>query len=232
MKQLFFSACMYFAVMVPVYSEDVHPVVVELFTSQGCSSCPPADYILHHLAQRDDIIALSLHVDYWDYIGWKDQFASPVHSARQRGYAIRAGRHIVFTPEMILNGADSIIGTHAMELNDRIRQHALPYSGTDIDVSLDGQSLRIRAQTKDELEEKLSIQVVRYDPERDVFIQRGENAGLKMRYVNVVHSWSTVAYWDGKNELDLEVVLEGDDPAVILIQEGDYGEIVAAAKLE
>ncbi len=72
-------------------SADSNPVVVELFTSQGCSSCPPADQIMHELAKRDDVIGLALHVDYWDYIGWKDEFADPDHTERQRAYARKSG---------------------------------------------------------------------------------------------------------------------------------------------
>jgi len=92
------------------------PVVVELFTSQGCSSCPPADKILGELAKRDDVIALSLHVDYWDYLGWKDDFASPAHTARQQGYATALGERMMFTPQMIIGGTDSVVGSRAMEL--------------------------------------------------------------------------------------------------------------------
>jgi hypothetical protein len=92
----------------PSLAQD-RPVLVELFTSQGCSSCPPADALLHKLARRDDVVALALHVDYWDYIGWKDTFAKAAHSARQRAYAREAGRRMVYTPQMIINGADHVV---------------------------------------------------------------------------------------------------------------------------
>ena len=78
------------------------PVVVELFTSQGCSSCPPADRIMHDLAKRDDVIGLALHVDYWDYIGWKDEYADPDHTLRQRSYARQGGRSMIYTPQMVV----------------------------------------------------------------------------------------------------------------------------------
>jgi hypothetical protein len=100
------------------------PVVIELFTSQGCSSCPPADAFMHKLAQRSDVIALSMHVDYWDYIGWKDEFGRPENAARQRAYAQTAGRRSVYTPQMIIAGEDSVVGTHPMDVADLIRKHS------------------------------------------------------------------------------------------------------------
>jgi hypothetical protein len=87
------------------------PVVVELFTSQGCSSCPPADAILAELAERSDLVALSLHVDYWDYIGWKDPFGSPLHTTRQKNYASELGLRYVFTPQIVVDGAASVVGS-------------------------------------------------------------------------------------------------------------------------
>ena len=95
-------------------------VVVELYTSQGCSSCPPADALLEQLAARDDVIALSLHVDYWDYLGWQDAFANPAFTKRQRGYAARAGSSMIYTPQMVIGGRDHIVGTKGMELSDLI----------------------------------------------------------------------------------------------------------------
>ena len=101
------------------------PVVVELYTSQGCSSCPPADaFLARELANRDDVIALALHVDYWDYIGWKDDFADPQHTDRQRDYARAAGQRTIYTPQMIIAGKDHVIGSHPAEVKKLIRAHA------------------------------------------------------------------------------------------------------------
>src|SRR6056297_2439763 len=92
------------------------PVVVELFTSQGCSSCPPADALLHDLAERGDVLALSLHVDYWDYIGWKDQFAQPAFTLRQKAYAVSGDRKMIYTPQMIVAGHVDVVGHKAMKV--------------------------------------------------------------------------------------------------------------------
>lgn len=119
------------------------PVVLELFTSQGCSSCPPADALFAELARRDDVIALALHVDYWDYLGWKDEFARPRHTARQKAYAKAARSRTIFTPEMIVQGEDRLKGHDAAAILADIssRQHAAP--GAELTVGRDGDTLRI-----------------------------------------------------------------------------------------
>ena len=98
-------------------AQQAGPVVLELYTSQGCSSCPPADALFAHLAQRDDVIALALHVDYWDYLGWKDAFARPRHTARQKAYAKAARSRTIFTPEMIVQGEDRVKGHDAAAIS-------------------------------------------------------------------------------------------------------------------
>ncbi|MBT5374998.1 MAG: DUF1223 domain-containing protein, partial [Rhodospirillaceae bacterium] len=94
-----------------VRAESPAPVVVELFTSQGCSSCPPADAFLNDLSRRDDVIALSLHVDYWDYIGWEDPFATPESTNRQRRYAPVLAARSIYTPQMVIDGAAHEVGS-------------------------------------------------------------------------------------------------------------------------
>src|SRR6056297_1175836 len=111
-------------VMVSSAMAQERPVVVELFTSQGCSSCPPADAYLHKLAAREDVIALALHVDYWDYIGWKDSFGKAAWSDRQHGYAKAAGRGMVYTPQMIINGTDHVVGNRPKDVEYLIDRHS------------------------------------------------------------------------------------------------------------
>ncbi|MEL6101566.1 MAG: DUF1223 domain-containing protein [Pseudomonadota bacterium] len=206
------------------------PVVVELFTSQGCSSCPPADKLLHELAKRDDVIALALHVDYWDYIGWKDEFADPMHTDRQRGYAIEAGRRSVYTPQMIVNGITDIVGTRPMELTKSIAEHAARPSTVALDLQRADKKLIIKAETKQALSDLL-VQLVRYNPEEVVKITRGENAGHTLKYGNIATDWVILAEWNGRRPLDLEVDIGSDEPVVVLIQQGKYGPIVAADQL-
>uniref|UniRef100_UPI002FDA0931 DUF1223 domain-containing protein n=1 Tax=Pontibaca methylaminivorans TaxID=515897 RepID=UPI002FDA0931 len=108
---------------VPDGAAQAGPVVVELFTSQGYPSCPPADAMLAELAGREDVLPLALHVDYWDYMGWKDTFASPENTARQRGYAAAGERKMVYTPQMVINGADHLVGTRFRDISALIDRH-------------------------------------------------------------------------------------------------------------
>ena len=207
-----------------------NPVVVELYTSQGCSSCPPADKLLHELADRDDVIALALHVDYWDYIGWKDKFADPAHSARQRAYAVTMGARSIYTPQMIVNGRDSIVGARAMDLADSIASQKQSASGVQLSITREASSLRIAAHTNN-APQKMVVHMLRYTPRREVKITRGENAGRQLKYSNVVQDWKVLREWEGEGALNFEAELMGDAPVVVLVQAVDNGPILAAARL-
>lgn len=207
------------------------PVVVELFTSQGCSSCPPADKLMHELAKRDDVIALALHVDYWDYIGWKDEFAMPRNAERQRGYALEAGRRSIYTPQMIINGVTDIVGARPMDLSKAIAEHAAIPERIALTVARSGATVWISAEPG-RVKGPLLVQMVRYTPERTSNITRGENAGHVITYANVTEDWKILAEWDGVTALSLEAVAEGADPLVVLVQQGSHGPILAAAQLK
>ena len=175
MKHLIPLAMAVFAALsAPVSAQS--PVVVELFTSQGCSSCPPADKLMHDLAQRDDVIALALHVDYWDYIGWKDEFADPANADRQRGYAMEAGRRSVYTPQMIINGTTDIVGARPMELSKAIADQGAQISPVTLSAMRNGDVVRITATTAARDVDML-IHMLRIEPKRTARITRGENAG-------------------------------------------------------
>ncbi len=205
------------------------PVVVELFTSQGCSSCPPADAFLHDLAKRDDIIALALHVDYWDYIGWKDIFASPEYTARQHAYAQAASATTVYTPQMIINGQDHVVGSRPMQVMDLVAAHRSKGSPFDVTLSRSGDIIQINAQGDQRGE--YVVQLVRYTPQETVAIRRGENAGRELSYAHVVNAWDVIGDWDGADPLRMNVAISGGDPVVVLIQEARNGPILGAAEL-
>jgi Uncharacterized secreted protein len=158
------------------------PVVVELFTSQGCSSCPPADAILRELSDRSDVIPLSLHVDYWDYIGWADVFADPRFTDRQKAYARAAGARMIYTPQMIVAGTDPVVGTRPMELAALIERHGAQAKRVEIALETVDDRLRIRAETVQGGRDPCVVHVVRYRPEARVAIERGENAGRELPY--------------------------------------------------
>lgn len=216
----------------PLYAQT-NPVVVELFTSQGCSSCPPADALMHDLAKREDVMPLALHVDYWDYIGWKDKFARPANTDRQRGYAREGGRNMIYTPQMVINGQDDIVGARASELAKVISTHLAKKQVVELMADRQGDKVSINAHLKNgAIRKPLTIHLLRYTPRHRVDIKRGENAGRSLDYVNVVDDWSVLGEWRGNGPLKLETELKGDRPAVVLLQYAGPGAIVAAARAD
>ncbi|MGR3321751.1 MAG: DUF1223 domain-containing protein [Pseudooceanicola sp.] len=220
-----------FSAVAPVQADEDGPVVVELFTSQGCSSCPPADAFLATLAPRDDVIALALHVDYWDYIGWKDVFASPVYTKRQKAYAHFAGRRAVYTPQMVVQGKEDVVGTRPMDVSDLIRRHQARPPSVDLDVERNGQEISIRAEALQEIGSDMLVQLVRYQPKARLDILRGENKGRTLVYTNIVKEWHVIGDWNGRAPLSLKARIRGDDPVVVLVQRKGPGQIEAAARL-
>lgn len=207
------------------------PVVVELYTSQGCSSCPPADEMLHDLARRSDVIALALHVDYWDYIGWADSFADPAHTRRQQNYARVAGQGTIYTPQMVIAGRDHVVGTKPMDVADAIRDNLAAYNGVGIEVSRNGNRVAISGTSERAFTRAAIVQLVRFTPQQTVDIRRGENAGRALSYSNIVTSWEQVGEWDGRLDLDLDVRATGAEPVVVIVQEPGPGAILAAKLL-
>lgn len=212
-------------------SAESHPVVVELFTSQGCSSCPPADALLKDYANRNDVIALAFHVDYWDYIGWKDTFASRDYSNRQKAYAHASNRSMVYTPQMIVGGDAAMNGSSATEL--RMVVELMADRSPEVSLSLEriGDTVQINASRLSPDLGPLDVQIIRYMPKETVSIGRGENAGRTIDYNNIVHSIDRVQKWDGEDVLSVNATAEGEDPVVVLIQRNGHGPILAAARL-
>lgn len=207
-----------------------NPVVLELFTSQGCSSCPPADALLAELAQNDDVIALALHIDYWDYIGWKDKFAQPRFTARQKGYARRAGHGAVYTPQMIVNGTYGVVGNRSMDVTEIIEKQRGHRAPVRLEVTRSGDILTIDAKAESPVG-AAQVHLVRYTPSETVDIRRGENAGRSLTYTHIVTDWTVIADWNGRGALDVTAKISGDAPVVILVQSADFGAILAAARL-
>ena len=216
----------------PAFAQESNPVVVELFTSQGCSSCPPADAVLHELAGRDDVLPLALHVDYWDYIGWKDQFAKPSHTNRQKAYAHVGGRNMIYTPQMVVQGQEDVVGVKAMKLAELIKKHQNAPVLVDLDISRTGADVTIDLQAVAPLEEPMVVQLVRYAPLREVTITRGELAGHTLSYANVVESMDALGTWDGEGTASYSFRIDGDLPAAVLVQQAGFGPIMTAARIE
>ena len=213
------------------FAQSQPVVVVELYTSQGCSSCPPADDFLAMLAMDPSIMPLALHVDYWDYIGWADKFADPKYTDRQKDYAHQAGSRSIYTPQMIVGGLDRVEGYKREETGELIRKHLDAAQDIGLTVDRKGNTVTIRANASS-LGGNTTVQLVRYIPSETVNIERGENAGRSITYYNIVKSWQTVGDWSGAEPLDLQANIKGDDPMVVIVQQDGPAYIVAAARLD
>lgn len=215
---------------VPAAAEQV--VVVELYTSQGCSSCPPADELLATLASDPRIIPLALHVDYWDYIGWADSFAQAKFTTRQKAYAHAEGSRTIYTPQLIIGGQDRIEGNAPSETKAQLKRHLAAAETLQLTVERQGDTLVIHADAQPALKGAVLVQLVRYLPEATVDIGRGENAGRTITYRNIVTSWDTVTEWSGQQPLDLTETVRGSQPVVVILQAAGPAEILAAARVE
>lgn len=223
------------AVAAPATAEERGPVVVELFTSQGCSSCPRADAMVLELAKREDVLPLALHVEYWDYIGWTDSFGDPANTARQKGYAQVAGRDMIYTPQMIVMGQEDVVGARAMKLAELIMHHMQEPVPVLLEATREGTRLNVDLRPAEgPVEGPLQLQLVRYAPLRHVEIRRGENAGRSLDYANVVEGWQVLGQWDGQGPVTFtaEVALEEDHKIAILVQRAGFGPILAAARVK
>lgn len=213
------------------------PVVAELFTSQGCSSCPPADAYLGELAARDDVIALAYHIDYWDYIGWPDPFADPAFTARQRGYRPRLRNGSIYTPQMVIDGEDDAVGSRTWQVDALIaeRLEARPADRFSIPVhaALDAGALRIEIPDAD-IRGRAEVHMVAYDARHVTEVRRGENHGRTLTDYNVVRELRTVARYDGTGgTVTVEPGAWSDrvGGVAVLLQQRDHGPIWGAAKI-
>jgi hypothetical protein len=178
--------------------------VVEIFTSQGCSSCPPADKIFNEVILQDGVIGLAWHVDYWDYLGWKDTFSSAKNTERQRAYASGIGERGVYTPQIIVNGDTVAKNSSFRQSIASALSGSLPVS---LDAKVDGGSLVVTAGNG---EGAANLVLVTFDNAQNVVIERGENAGETVAYHHAVQGVQTIGMWKGKS---LTVELPGSEYA-------------------
>jgi hypothetical protein len=174
--------------------------VVELFTSQGCNSCPKADALLGELAARGDVVALAFHVDYWDYLGWKDTLARPEHTERQRDYSRMFGNRSVYTPQIVVNGSIDVKGSKPARVESALRRaqmgHALP---VEVDLSFTDDSLVIGIGAGKAATEA-AIVIVYFDERAEVAITQGSNRGQTQSYVHPVTAFHGAGMWQGKSQ--------------------------------
>ena len=213
--------------------------VIELFTSQGCDSCPPADALLEKYIARGDVIALSFPVDYWDYLGWRDTLASPKYSNRQRAYARARLDGEVYTPQVVVNGVAHVVGSNmgAIEQAMAETQRSLNKYQVPLKVWAEGNELIIEAgATPGGQRVSGTIWLALIKKEASVAIKRGENRGKRITYHNVVRDLSPIGKYSGKPvTLTLpkrDLMRYGADGCTVLLQIDDAGPIIAAAEMK
>jgi hypothetical protein len=202
------------------------PVVVELFTSQGCSSCPPANANLAAIADRPDVLALSFGVTYWDYLGWKDTFAQPAFTDRQREYEAPLGHDGPFTPQIVVDGKADTVGNVRSDVERLI---AVSRRAPITHLHLAANTLTIDAGHPPP--RAADVWLVRYDPRiEQVSVQRGENAGATLPHKNVVRSLIRLGAWNGAAASFRLPPTDAGLSTAVLVQAPDGGAILAAVK--
>jgi hypothetical protein len=224
----------------PAGAEDATtPIVVELFTSQGCSSCPPADAYLGELSKRPDVLALGFHVDYWDYIGWKDPYASRVATKRQRQYAETFKLAFVYTPQMVVNGAAEGVGSDRGDIEAALakaKAHPMPHPSLALERESDG-GLLVHVGAA-ETKRSATVWLACFDREHSTPVPRGENAGSTLTNYHIVRHFESLGTWKGAR-LDMavpademaEYTARPDQDMAVLVQVDGVGPILAAERL-
>ncbi len=207
-------------------------IVVELFTSQGCSSCPPADAFLGELARHGDLLPLSFHVQYWNYLGWQDRFATPEATDRQRNYRRTLGKSYVYTPQMVVHGSAQAVGSgrdRVLRLIEAARSHPR------LDISVDhqgGDRATVRIAGAARLARPATVWLVFYDNRHSTEVSRGENQGATLVNTNVVRVLKRIGSYSGKAlELDLSLAqlgAKGHDSCAVILQQDGFGPILGA----
>jgi hypothetical protein len=224
----------------PAGAQDAAPpVVVELFTSQGCSSCPPADALLGELSKRKDVLALGFHVDYWDYIGWKDPYASKLATKRQRQYADSFKLSFVYTPQMVVNGLAEAVGSDRAGIEaavEKAKARASAHPSLALERRSDG-GLLVHVGAA-EAKRPATVWLACFDRQRSTPVPRGENAGSTLTNYHIVRHFESLGSWKGQ-AVDLSVgpdVVEEyagrpDQDMAVLVQTEGVGPILAAERL-
>jgi hypothetical protein len=225
-----FPVVLVIAVLAVVAAARADPrAVVELFTSQGCSSCPPADRLIGELARDPAIVALSLPIDYWDYLGWKDTLADPRHTARQRGYARVRGDREVYTPQVVINGAAHALGSDGAAIDAAIRATRADASTLSVPVklSLAAGRLEVNVAPAADTPPAGEVWLCGLAKAVPVAIGRGENGGRTVVYHNVVRRWLQLGAWNGSEHSfsvpTTEFAENGVDALAVIVQAGSLG---------
>jgi hypothetical protein len=232
------GVCAIIAIVRPAHAADPR-AVVELFTSQGCSSCPPADKIIGEFAKDPSVIALSMPIDYWDYLGWKDTLADARFSARQKAYSHARGDRDVYTPQVIVNGSVPVIGSDRAGIEDAIgnTRKTASVMSIPVTISISGKQIDVSvAASKAPTAAHGEVWICSVSKAVPISIGRGENSGREITYHNVVRNLLKVGDWNGSSgswSVPLEnISSDGVDAAVVYVQDGSHdrpGPMLGAA---
>ena len=204
------------------------PAVVELYTSQGCSSCPPADALLGELSQMPNVLALAFHVDYWDSIGWRDHFALPTAVRRQQQYVETLGLSSAFTPQAVVDGRSSFVGSDKRRILAAIAE---PLNTIPISVEVARGVLTVSVPERQD-RERHDVNLIAYLPQADTNVERGENSGRTLREFNIVRQFRSLGVWNGRESVFRAPVdsFPADATRVaVLLQRDQQGPIVGSA---
>jgi hypothetical protein len=221
----------------PPAPPSTHPVVVELFTSQGCSDCPPADAFLTELAKRKDVIALTLPVTYWDMLGWKDTLANDSNTARQKAYAKMMGRSGVYTPQIVVDGEADVVGGRRDQVMAAIAAHQQDKPAIAISIKISPQLVRIAipADRAGANGSDATIWVMHTLAHADVKVGEGENKDRELLYTNVVRDLKAIGLWKGdavKFDLPRAALTSvKHDGMVVVLQRDRNGRVIGAAMI-
>ena len=206
------------------------PVVLELFTSQGCSSCPPADALLQTLAQDPQVLALSFHVDYWDNGSWRDPFSRSESTARQYAYGKTLNQNGVYTPELVVDGAQGMVGSHRSDVEDALATAKTRNKPVTVTITADaGRNLTINLQASTK-SSAADVWLIGYSPEAVTAVRGGENGGRNLTSINNVASISRIGQLQDAT-MRLTVPAPGTDHYAVLVQSISDGKIIGAGKL-
>jgi hypothetical protein len=209
----------------PAFAEQPRPVVVELFTSQGCSSCPPADALLTELARRPDVLPLAFHVTYWNNLGWKDPYSFDAATARQRAYQRQLDADNIYTPQMIVDGRTDVVGSDRRAV-ERAISAARASMTVPLSLTADASGVHIDVGAG---HGTAALLLIGYDSSHQTAVGRGENAGRKLTESNIVRSLAVLAPWNGSAQHLQSHAPEGEH-VVAILQDQD-GRILATAQL-